>query len=89
MPMTIQARLIVVGEVDLAKVPAGQASFEGGVGTIAVGNPPSIPAPWRIYATRDGPCRLLDCTAEDPDTIAARIVSLIHRTLGEKSLVCP
>jgi hypothetical protein len=27
-----QARLVVVGEVDLAKVPAGQASFEGGVG---------------------------------------------------------
>lgn len=31
----------------------------------------------------------VDCTADNPDTIAARIVSLIHRTLGEKSLVCP
>ncbi len=28
----LQARLIVVGEVDLTKVPAGQASLEGGVG---------------------------------------------------------
>ena len=31
----------------------------------------------------------LDCTAEGPDMVAARIVSLIHRALGEKSLVCP
>ncbi len=35
------------------------------------------------------PVQTLDCTAEGPDIVAARIVSLIHRTLGEKSLVCP
>lgn len=31
----------------------------------------------------------VDCTVECPEAIAARIVCLIHRTLGEKSLVCP
>jgi dTMP kinase len=35
------------------------------------------------------PVQTIDCTTEDPDVIAARIVSLIHRMLGEKSLVCP
>ncbi len=31
----------------------------------------------------------VNCTAEDPDMVAARIVSLIYRALGGKSLVCP
>ncbi len=31
----------------------------------------------------------LDCTAEGLDMVAARIVSLIYRALGGKSLVCP
>ncbi|MGH3996706.1 MAG: hypothetical protein ACRDTJ_04505 [Pseudonocardiaceae bacterium] len=35
------------------------------------------------------PVQTVDCTTEGPDIVAARIVSLIHRTLGEKSLVCP
>ncbi|MGH3885900.1 MAG: dTMP kinase [Pseudonocardiaceae bacterium] len=35
------------------------------------------------------PVQTVDCTTEGPDIVAARIVSLIHRTLGEKSPVCP
>jgi dTMP kinase len=35
------------------------------------------------------PVQTLDCTAEGPDVIAARIVTLIHHALDEKSLACP
>ncbi|MGH3775781.1 MAG: dTMP kinase [Pseudonocardiaceae bacterium] len=35
------------------------------------------------------PVETVECTAEGPDLVAARIVSLIYRALGEKSLVCP
>ncbi|MGH3767552.1 MAG: dTMP kinase [Pseudonocardiaceae bacterium] len=35
------------------------------------------------------PVQTLDCTTEGPGMVAARIVSLIYRALGEKSLVCP
>jgi len=35
------------------------------------------------------PVQTLDCTAEGSDVIAARIVALIYRVVGEKSLVCP
>ncbi|MGH3900236.1 MAG: hypothetical protein ACRDTA_18735 [Pseudonocardiaceae bacterium] len=35
------------------------------------------------------PVETVDCTAVGPDMVAARIVSLIYRALGEKSLVCP
>jgi dTMP kinase len=34
------------------------------------------------------PVTTLDCTADTPETIAARIVSLIHRVLKEKSPAC-
>jgi dTMP kinase len=34
------------------------------------------------------PVTTLDCTADMPETIAARIVSLIHRVLKEKSPAC-
>jgi dTMP kinase len=35
------------------------------------------------------PVQTVDCTADNPDVIAARIVFLIHRTLDERSPVCP
>lgn len=35
------------------------------------------------------PVRTLDCTVDNADVIAARIVSLIHHALGERSLACP
>lgn len=35
------------------------------------------------------PVQTIDCTAGGPDIVAARIMSLIYRALGEKSLVCP
>jgi dTMP kinase len=38
---------------------------------------------------KEWPVQTLDCTVEGSDVIAARIVALIHRTFGEKSLVCP
>lgn len=34
------------------------------------------------------PVETLDCTTDDAATIAARIVSLIHRVLEEKIPVC-
>lgn len=38
--------------------------------------------------SRGWPVATLDCTADTPETIAARIVSLIHRVLKEKSPAC-
>ncbi|MGH3717290.1 MAG: dTMP kinase [Pseudonocardiaceae bacterium] len=38
--------------------------------------------------TKEWPVTTLDCTTETPDAVAARIVSLIHRVLKEKSPAC-
>lgn len=38
---------------------------------------------------KEWPVQTIDCTAEGSDVVAARIVSLIHRILSEKGLVCP
>lgn len=39
--------------------------------------------------SRGWPVATLDCTADPPEMIAARIVSLVHQALSEKSPACP
>jgi len=40
------------------------------------------------FQDKGWPVQTIDCTTDGPEAVAARIVSLIHRTLGAKSLAC-
>lgn len=78
-PVVINARLRARGGHSRFERAADTSQQESALYTRAVAD----------LQSKGWPVQTLDCTAEGPDMVAARIVSLIYRALGEKSLVCP
>jgi dTMP kinase len=78
-PVVINARLRARGGHNRFERAADNSERESALYTRAVAD----------LQDQGWPVQTVDCTAEDPDMVAARIVSLIYRALGEKRLVCP
>lgn len=77
-PTVINARLRARGGHSCFERAADNSDRESALYTRAVAD----------LQDKGWPVQTVDCITDNPDLIAARIVSLIHHTLGEKSPVC-